>query len=99
MSASTTQSAPIGDFAAGRCRFCEREVVTYPVGDPSSPEARRCIHCDEKIAGELRWIDAADLAGLGYDVDSGEAAAAGCATCTSGGGCATDADETKRVRR
>ena len=99
MSAVSSAGSSLADFAAARCRFCEREVITYPVGDPSSPEARRCIHCDEKIAGELRWIDAADLEGLGYDVDSGEAAATGCATCTSGGGCATGADETKRVRR
>jgi hypothetical protein len=76
-----------GDFVAARCGFCAREVLTYPVGDPAVPEARRCIHCDERVSGELRSVDAADFAALGYDVDSGEAPG-GCTSCSTGG-CAT----------
>ena len=95
MSATPSPILESGDFAAGRCRCCEREVLTYPVGDPEAPEARRCIHCDEKIDGELRWVDADDFTALGYDVDSGEPAT-GCATCTSGGGCATQPATEKR---
>jgi hypothetical protein len=75
------------DFVAGRCEFCAREVLTYPVGDPAAPEARRCIHCDERMSGEVRSVDAADFAALGYDVDSGEAPG-GCTSCSTGG-CAT----------
>ena len=95
MSEATNPIAASGDFAAARCKLCEREVITYPVGDPTSPEARRCIHCDGRVGGDIRWIDAADLAALGYDVDSGEDAA-GCATCTSGGGCATRAADERK---
>ena len=88
MSATVSPILERGDFAAGRCAFCEREVLSYPVGDPALPEARRCIHCDGRIEGELRWVDATDFVTLGYDVDSGEDPGAGCTSCTSGG-CAT----------
>ena len=87
MSATPSPMLESGDFAAGRCKFCAREVLTYPAGGDEA--VYRCIHCDERIV-ELRWVDAADLEALGYAVDSGEPAT-GCATCTSGGGCATGA--------
>jgi hypothetical protein len=86
---ATSPRIEAGDFAAASCPFCAREVLTYPVGDPATPEARRCIHCDERVTGELRWVDAADFAALGYDVDSGEAPG-GCTSCSTGG-CATRA--------
>jgi hypothetical protein len=69
-----------GDFAVGRCRECRREVLTYP--DDGS--IRRCLHCDERVDGELSWVDVADLERLGYEVDSGEDAGAGCTSCATG---------------
>jgi len=90
VSATPSPILESGDFAAGRCAFCEREVLTYATG--AGDAVRRCIHCDERIV-ELRWVDVGDLTALGYAVDSGEPAT-GCATCTSGTGCATDS--TKR---
>jgi hypothetical protein len=83
VSATVDPVADEGDFAVGRCAFCERDVLTYPDGDPSAPGARRCIHCDDRVRGSLRWIDAADLEALGYGVDSGEDPA-GCETCANG---------------
>ena len=98
MSVAMTPVEASGDFVAGRCPFCEREVLTYPVGDPAEPEVRRCIHCDERVASGLRSVDAADFSGLGYEVDSGEASAGGCTSCTSGG-CATRATSDKKGGR
>jgi hypothetical protein len=82
VTATTGVFLEAGDFAMGRCRECRREVLTYPDGDPDS--LRRCIHCDELVSGELRWIDVADLGPLGYEVDGGEGGGGGCATCASG---------------
>lgn len=80
-----TRAGDPGDFAVGRCPECAREVLTYPDGEPSAEsETRRCIHCDERLGGVVRWIDAADLEGLGYVVDSGEEDAGGCASCGNG---------------
>jgi hypothetical protein len=70
------------DFVVGRCPECRRDVLTYPDGDPEG--VRRCIHCDERLAGELRGVDVADLGTLGYEVDGGEGAGGGCATCANG---------------
>jgi hypothetical protein len=88
VSGTSPGTAAEGNFVAARCGFCEREVLTYPIGDPAAPEARRCIHCDERVGGELRCVDAADFAALGYDVDSGETPGGGCTSCSTGG-CAT----------
>lgn len=79
---STSVFLETGDFVVGRCRECEREVLSYPDGGPDGP--RRCIHCDERLLGELRWVDVADLGPLGYEVDGGEGAGGGCDTCASG---------------
>lgn len=98
MSMASPAIAAEGDFVAGRCGFCEREVLTYPIGDPAAPAARRCIHCDEQVGGELRSVDAADFAALGYDVDSGEAPGGGCTSCSTGG-CATRAVIDKKGER
>ena len=85
MSATPSVFLEAGDFAAGRCAECRREVLTYPDEAPAGAEGvRRCLHCDTRVAGELRWIDVADLGALGYVVDSGEDAAGGCATCANG---------------
>jgi hypothetical protein len=73
-----------GDFAVGHCRECRREVLTYPDGDGPREGVRRCLHCDERLAGELRWIDVADLDRLGYEIDSGQDAGAGCTSCATG---------------
>lgn len=88
-----------GDFAVGSCRECRRDVLTYPDADPrSGSEARRCIHCDERLTGELRWIDVADLTALGYVIDSGREDAGGCASCAGGGCAAKSVDEGRWVR-
>ena len=85
MSATAGVFLETGDFALGRCRECRREVLTYPDDDRSAASGvRRCLHCDERLAGELRWVDVADLEALGYVVDSGEDPGAGCATCATG---------------
>ena len=85
MSASHSVYLEAGDFAAGRCAECRREVLTYPdAGGQGAESVRRCLHCDTRIAGELRWVDVTDLEVLGYVVDSGEDAGGGCATCASG---------------
>ena len=98
MSATPSVFLEVGDFAAGRCSECRREVLTYPdEGSPGAECVRRCLHCDTRVAGELRWIDVADLGALGYVVDSGEDAGGGCATCANG--CVIRAvGENKRVR-
>lgn len=88
-----------GDFAVGRCTECRREVLTYPDEvRPGEECVRRCLHCDVRVAGELRWIDMADLGAVGYAVDSGEDAGGGCATCASGCVVRTPS-ETRGVRR
>ncbi|MET0153894.1 MAG: hypothetical protein ABW298_14965 [Candidatus Binatia bacterium] len=85
MSATAGVFLEAGDFALGRCPECRREVLTYPDDDgPDAGGVRRCLHCDERLTGELRWIDVGDLEALGYVVDSGEGGGAGCATCATG---------------
>jgi hypothetical protein len=75
-----------GDFAVAACPECRRDVLTYPAeGSSAGFEARRCIHCDERLRGALRWIDAADLEALGYVLDAGTDDAGGCASCDNGG--------------
>lgn len=86
MSVSWSVFLEAGDFAVGHCGECRREVLTYS-GDarPGEDAVRRCLHCDERLVGELRWIDVADLASLGYQIDSGEdEAQGGCTSCASG---------------
>jgi hypothetical protein len=85
VSATPSVFLEVGDFAAGRCPECRREVLTYPdTCGPAAESVRRCLHCDTRVAGELRWIDVTDLGALGYVVDSGEDAGGGCATCANG---------------
>jgi len=85
MSATSAVFLEAGDFAVGHCRECRREVLTYlDDARPGDEGVRRCLHCDERVGGELRWVDVADLGPLGYEVDSGEDTAGGCATCTNG---------------
>ncbi len=76
---------PGHDFAVVRCRECAREVVTYPDPSPDDPDVRRCVHCDERASGPLRWLGVADLDALGYVVDSGEDAGSECTSCGTGG--------------
>ena len=84
MSGSAIEIADAGGFAVGRCGECGREVLSYPDWDAAAGvEVRRCLHCDERLAG-LRWVDAADLEPLGYSVDDA-AAESGCASCATGG--------------
>ena len=84
MSASTGVFLETGDFAVGRCPECRREVLTYPDGDGPREGIRRCLHCDERLEGELRWVNVADLGRLGYEIDSGQDAGAGCTSCSNG---------------
>ena len=95
MSATAGAFLEAGDFALGRCSECRREVLTYPDDENgSSPGVRRCLHCDERLAGELRWVDVGDLEELGYVIDSGEDTGGGCATCATG--CVVRAGGSKR---
>ncbi len=97
MSAAGAVFLEAGDFAVGRCRECRRDVLTYPDGDELREAVRRCLHCDDRVDGELRWVDVADLDRLGYEVDSGRDEGAGCTSCATG--CAVRAvTETKGVR-
>ena len=84
MSATAGVFLEAGDFALGRCSECRREVLTYPDDDSGLPGVRRCLHCDERLAGELRRVDVGDLEELGYVIDSGEDTGGGCATCATG---------------
>jgi len=84
MSASPGVFLEAGDFAVGRCPECRREVLTYPDGDEPGQTVRRCLHCDERLEGELRWVDVADVGRLGYEIDSAPDADAGCTSCASG---------------
>lgn len=79
------EMAGAGEFAVVRCRACGREVLTYPDPLPDEPDLRRCAHCDERASGALRWIGVADLAALGYVLDSGEDSQSGCTSCGTGG--------------
>lgn len=82
----------VGDFAVGRCSVCGREVLTYADGTGSqSSTVRRCIHCDQSIRGELRWVDVQDLESLGYAVDA-DRQGGGCVSCSTGG-CATKSSQ------
>jgi hypothetical protein len=88
MSGAASIFLEAGDFALGRCTVCQRDVLTYPDGGGSQESAlRRCIHCDQRLGGELRWVDGADLESLGYSFDS-DGQGGGCVTCTASG-CAT----------
>jgi hypothetical protein len=97
MSATAGVFLEAGDFALGRCPECRREVLTYPDDGVDAEGVRRCLHCDERLQGELRWVDVGDLEALGYVVDSGEDAGGGCATCATG--CIVRADGSNGARK
>ncbi len=85
MSGEASTFLESGDFALGQCGECGREVLSYPDWEDSSEaEVRRCLHCDERLGGELRWVDVADLDSLGYSLDGPEVAKA-CSSCPTGG--------------
>lgn len=92
MSAAAGVFLERGDFAAGHCRECRRDVLSYP--DAPAGDVRRCLHCDERLVGELRWVDVADLGGLGYEVEVADPAGTGCTSCASGCAVKTVTDET-----
>jgi hypothetical protein len=71
-----------GDFALAFCRECKRDVLTYPDLESDTEEVRRCLHCDERVGAELKWVRGEDLAALGYEVRAAEEEAGGCgASC------------------
>ncbi len=86
MSGTASVFLETGDFAVGRCSVCGREVLTYPDGAQQST-VRRCIHCDQSLRGELRWVDVGDLEALGYAIEA-DGKGGGCVSCSSSG-CAT----------
>jgi hypothetical protein len=74
------------DFALAFCPECRREVLTYPDFEADGADPRRCLHCDERLAGELRWVGADELTTLGYEVsDADGEEGSGCVTCVRGG--------------
>ena len=89
MSAAAGPRSEPGDFAVGRCPECRREVLTYPDGEEPRQGVRRCLHCDERLEGELQWVDVADLDRLGYEIDSDQDAGSGCTSCATGCGVRT----------
>ncbi|MGH7896577.1 MAG: hypothetical protein ACREQQ_01400 [Candidatus Binatia bacterium] len=94
MSGTASVFLEAGDFAVGQCSVCRRDVLTYSDGEGS--RERRCIHCDQRLGGELRWVDVADLERLGYTLDS-DGRGGGCVSCTAGG-CATQASPSRERR-
>jgi len=88
MTAAASIFLEAGDFAVGRCSVCGRDVLTYPDGSgPEESTVRRCLHCDQSIRGELRWVDVGDLEVLGYAVET-DGQGGGCVSCSTSG-CAT----------
>ncbi len=74
-----------GGFPVSRCAPCGREVLTHLVLDAGGTPGRRCVHCDAEIdPHEVRWIDDAALAPLGYAVQDGEAPGCGRPGCGRG---------------
>ncbi|MEA2624204.1 MAG: hypothetical protein QOD06_249 [Candidatus Binatota bacterium] len=69
-------------FAVAACRECRRDVLTYADGD-GAIEVRRCVHCDSRVDGDLRWTDLAGLEPFGYELDEG--GEPGCVSCATGG--------------
>jgi hypothetical protein len=85
MSGTATELLETGDFALGHCRECKREVLSYPDWEAAGDAlVRRCTHCDERLGGELRWVEVGDLESLGYSLESPETERA-CASCPTGG--------------
>ena len=70
-----------GDLATGRCPACDRRVLTH-VGwvDEDGSAVRLCVHCDRRVADELRRADLAELEGLGYGLIA-------CAACDESAPC------------
>jgi hypothetical protein len=73
-------------FPTAHCAACAREVLTY-LDFEDAAELRRCVHCDGAVAGDLRWINAAELEAEGYHFGAPAAKSAGgcgsgCGTCS-----------------
>jgi|MudIll2142460700_1097286.scaffolds.fasta_scaffold48860_2 hypothetical protein len=70
------------DFVVAWCATCAREVLTC-LGDDAEREPRRCVHCDQPIAGGFRLATGTELATEGYhEIDP----PAGCGAAACGGG-------------
>ncbi len=84
-----TGPSPEPDFPVSSCVPCGRDVLTHVVLDDAGNEERRCLHCDAALdPSAVRWVLAAELDTLGYDVGDGE----GCGRPGCGkGNCATRA--------
>jgi len=60
----------LGDvqFLLGDCHGCEKRVLGYLAIDPPRELARRCIHCNERLAEPLIPISSAELEAHGYSL-------------------------------
>jgi hypothetical protein len=71
-------------FPVSRCVPCGRDVLLHVHVDERGEERRLCLHCDAEIdPAEVRWVEEAALAALGYGV-AGEGGGCGKPDCGQG---------------
>jgi hypothetical protein len=81
-----TGAIPDPDFPVSHCAVCGRDVLTHLALDARGDEHRLCLHCDAEMdPAEVRWVLAAELATLGYEV-AGQSRGCGSGGC-GGGSC------------
>lgn len=86
MTAVATGFLDSEEFAVGRCPECRRDVLSYPHwSDERAGEVRRCVHCDGRLSGELRPVEAGELGALGYELAAPSTGGSGCVSCVRGG--------------
>jgi hypothetical protein len=68
-------------FPVARCAPCGRDVLTHVHLDARGEPRRLCLHCDAELdPTEVRWVEEAQLAPLGYGLerDDGGCGRPGC---------------------
>jgi len=70
-------------FPIARCDACGKDVLTYLLIGDDRGAGRACVHCDNPVGSNLRWVSAEELTADGYQI--GTAAARPRGSC--GGGC------------
>jgi hypothetical protein len=70
------------EFTFGWCAICDRDVLTY--ADPEAAEIapRRCVHCDQLVARQVRVARGDELPAHGYGLLETQ----GCGNPSCGGG-------------
>jgi len=80
-------------FPVAQCSACGRVVLLHVSLDDAGRERRCCVHCDEPIEAEVRWIDAGALEREGYyfgpkpekGATGGGCGSGGCRSCGTRG--------------